>query len=139
MENRSFGERQYASKSVLSQGIVRKKRTIRTIPYYRSARDGLRLFLMLRYLRYLRYLFASSSRKKVTFFKHPFLMLGYLYVFDLLLFICRIISYYRRYQGTGTSVPFSSKRYPGRDTFDTFDTFEIIIIYLHFLLFQIGW
>ena len=28
MENRSFGERYYASKSVLSHGILRKKRSI---------------------------------------------------------------------------------------------------------------
>ena len=71
---------------------------------------------MLRYPRYYGYLFASSSRKEVTFFNCPFLMLGYYDVFDLFLFICRIISYYRRYRSTGTSVPFSSKTEPGRDT-----------------------
>ena len=42
MKNRSCGIVRFLKRSVLSHGIVRKKRTIRTISYYRSIRDSLR-------------------------------------------------------------------------------------------------
>ena len=41
MENPSCGILRFFKRSVVSHGILRKKRSIRTIPQYRSARDGL--------------------------------------------------------------------------------------------------